>query len=342
MNVIPVWQMVFEAVAARSNEVIEISEIRRYIKSKYGDVHEGTINCQIIVCCVNRQSRINFFENLKPRIANGQYDFLYYVGRGKVRRYDPDIHGHWEIARADGKLKVRPLNETADFSVASYVVPTYVKAPRSVSRKATRTDIPRPSPEEVTNYLRKWDTLENYTAQESALNKLFWEFAPLNISLDDILLKVVTLNTFYSTNIKSVYTVARHIFDLRIDERMKSGDETLVDDISHVTMPGGKVRHEFSFATKYCSHHYADAYPIYDSYVEKLLFHFRDADGFAEFQDSELRIFPIFKQTIIQFREFYSLETFTLKEIDQYLWQFGKEKFPNNYGKSKNKNGVIT
>lgn len=335
LNKIPVWQMVFDAVKTRGSDVIDISEIRQYILTAYGDVNVGTINCQIIVCCVNRQSRVNYFENLKPRVANGQYDFLYYLGRGKVTLYAPELHGRWEIAQVDGKLKVRPFDGVADFPNATHVMQTVTTTPRSVSQRVKRTDIPRPSSDEVLRYLDKWDALENYTAQESALEKLFWTLAPQNASLDDVLLKVVTLNTFYSTNIKSVYTVARHILDLNIDTRLKAGDETLVDEIANVTMSSGKVRNEFSFATKYCSHHNADDYPIYDSYVDKLLRHFRDADGFAEFHNDELRVFPVFKRTILKLRDFYSLRTFSLKEIDQYLWQLGKEKFPNNYGQRK-------
>lgn len=316
--------MVLEAVTAIGDDVIEISEIRHYIKSKYGSVNEGTINCQIVVCCVNRQSRINYFENFKPRIANDQYDFLYHIGRGQVTLYNPEKHGRWEIAEVDGRLVVRRTDDNADIQPYSHA-----------RQKNKRIDIPRPSPNEVRHYLKKWDTLENYTAQESALNKLFREIVPKNSYLEDILIKVTTLNTFYSTNIKSVFTIARHIFNLNIDERLKSGDETLVDEIANVTMSNGKVRNEYSFATKYCSHHNDDAYPIYDSFVDKLLCYFRDVDGFSEFQKDELRKFSIFKRIILELRDFYSLEAFTLKQIDQYLWQLGKEKFPKNYGKRK-------
>ena len=338
MNVKPVWQMVLEAAKAIGSDIINISEIRHYILTRYSDVNIGTINCQIIVCCVNRQSRINYFENLKPRVANGQYDFLYYVDRGQVALYKPDIHGRWEIASVNGKLIVRQLDGNMDIKVSYNDVSVRTSIPSSVSQKIIRADIPRPSSKEVAYYLKRWDSLGHYTAQESALNKLFWQLAPANSLLDDVLLKVVALNTFYSTNIKSVFTVAHHIYNLKIDERLKSGDETLVEEIACVTMSNGKVRNEFSFATKYCSHHNADAYPIYDSYVEKLLCYLRDIDGFAEFHKDELRRFTIFKKVILKIREFYSLEAFTIKEIDKYLWQLGKEKFPKNYGKSQNKN----
>nr|DAW12033.1 MAG TPA: hypothetical protein [Microviridae sp.] len=31
------------------------------------------------------------------------------------------------------------------------------------------------------------------------------------------------------------------------------------------------------------------------------------------------------------FQRFYKLESYTVKEIDQYLWQLGKANFPKKY-----------
>ena len=336
MNKKPIWQMIHEAVSTIGSnvDIVEISEIRRYIQNNFGGVKDGTLNCQIAVCCVNRKSRIHYTENLKPRVANGQYDFLFYLGRGQVRMYNPDIDGIWEIAKVRDELKVQRVDGDANDIPMSELPVSVPRTPRS---KARRDDIPCPSCEQVKFYLDKWDSLENYTAQESALNKLFWKTSPLNSSLDDILVKVATLNDFYSTHIKSIFTVARHIFNLDIDERLHVGDESVVDEIANVTMSNGKVRNEFSFATKYCSHHRADFYPIYDSYVEKLLCYFRDVDGFAVFHKDDLRKFIIFKQAIADFQKFYSLESFTIKDIDKYLWQLGKESFPNKYYNPKHK-----
>jgi len=336
MNKKPIWQMIREAVSSIGGnvDVVETSDIRRYIQDNYGGVKDGTLNCQIAVCCVNRKSRIHYTENLKPRLANGQYDFLFYLGRGQVRLYNPEVDGIWEIAIISDSLTVRQLDG------APNDIPTiasFINVSRISHGKSRRDDVPHPSHEQVNLYLAKWDSLENYTAQESALNKLFWHTAPTNNSLDDILIKVATLNDFYSTHIKSIFTVARHILQLGIDEQLKFGDENIVDKIANVTMPNGKTRNEFSFATKYCSHHRADDYPIYDSYVDKLLCYFRDVDGFASFHRDDLRKFSIFKRTILEFRKFYSLENFTIKAIDKYLWQLGKECFPNKYYGQKSK-----
>lgn len=63
--------------------------------------------------------------------------------------------------------------------------------------------------------------MADYASQEAALDKLFFTFAPENTNIEDILLKVSTLNDFYSTNIFSVFPVAEHILSLNIDERLK-------------------------------------------------------------------------------------------------------------------------
>lgn len=159
--------------------------------------------------------------------------------------------------------------------------------------------------------------------------------------MEDVLVKVSTLNDFYSTNIFAAYKVAKHIIALNIDERLKSGDVTLVNDISKVEMDNGTIKNFYSFATKYCSHHKPLDFPIYDSFVDILLKYFRDADNFYEFSNEEIKDYTSFKNILVEFRRYYCLEQFNLKEIDKYLWQLGKEKFPKNYGKNKNKQNQI-
>lgn len=191
--------------------------------------------------------------------------------------------------------------------------------------------IPKPCIDEIEKYLRKWDNLENYTLQENALEKLFNRTYPQNIEIEDVLIKVSSLNDFYSTNIFSPFTVAKHIVALNIDSRLENSDVTLVNDIARVKMDTGNVINFYSFATKYCSHHKPYDYPIYDSYVDKVLRYYRDEDRFYNFKTLELKEFPVFKDILIVFRSFYGLEDYTLKDIDRYLWQLGKEKFPNKY-----------
>lgn len=107
MNTRPyVWQMVKEAVESLGGKAT-YSEIKDYIRNKYGEVKESTINCHIIVCTVNHPSRIYYPQNNKPRVSNSKYDFLFSIGRGEAVFYDPHKHGIWEIRKDEyGKLKV--------------------------------------------------------------------------------------------------------------------------------------------------------------------------------------------------------------------------------------------
>lgn len=331
MTKIPVWKMIYEAVSSIKCDTISMADIRKYIFNHYGAVNEGTINAQTLACCVNRQSRVSMPENQRPRIANDKYDFLYTVGRGTVTLYDPVKHGIWEIADDNGKLIVRQTDDS-NLPVVS-IGTSHVKHAVRITRR--RPDIERPNHESVQRYIQKWNGLENYKAQENALNKLFWEHCPQNSKLDDVLLKVASLNAFYSTNIYNVYAVANHIVSLGIDERLRQGDESLVMDIA--TGHGVKYRNNgkeisfYSFATKYCSRHRPEIYPIYDSFVEELLVYLKKTDNFADFQREDLKNSSTLRRVLLALQSFYSLESFTLKEIDQYLWQYGKEKFPKKY-----------
>lgn len=191
--------------------------------------------------------------------------------------------------------------------------------------------ISNPCKNEVEKYLHIWDESEKDIAKENALTELFCKY-PHNDDMTWVLIKAAVLNDFYGTNIYSVFEVAKNILRLNIDERLNAGDESLVDDIACVTMANGFKIRFYSFATKYCSHHQPEYFPIYDSYVEKILCHFRGLDNFAVFLNQDLRDYQTFKNVILQFRSFYGLDDYSVKQIDQYLWLLGKDKMPQ-YGK---------
>jgi hypothetical protein len=180
-------------------------------------------------------------------------------------------------------------------------------------------NIPHPSISEVETYLAKWETLENYAEQEKALATLFSRTYPHNECLDEVLVKVCALNTFYSTNIRGIYSVAKHIVSLHIDERLAKNDLQLVSDIAKITIKE-KSRTNFSFATKYCSFHKPDVYPIADSFGQKFLKYFMtEGTGWREY--------PQYVEIVKKFMETYGLGNFTFKQIDRYIWQAGREYF---------------
>ncbi|MDO8464843.1 MAG: hypothetical protein Q7S46_06270 [Gallionella sp.] len=185
----------------------------------------------------------------------------------------------------------------------------------------------------VSSYLREWEQserLENYRLQEQSLKLLFKQFCPTNGVLEQVLLKVSTLNDFYSTNIFDTYSVAKHIRKIDIDHRLKNGDLSLVNELALVKIRD-KNRNFYSFASKYCSHHFPDSFPIFDSYVEKMLMHYARADGFSSFRKDDLRNYDRFVKIIKEFQNHYGLGQFSLRQIDVFLWLAGKESFPPKY-----------
>lgn len=196
-----------------------------------------------------------------------------------------------------------------------------------------KKDLPKgyiPSVKDAEWFIIYWNELPSYSNQEKALDKLFMDICKRNDNLEDILIKCSSLNDFYSTNIFDIHTVAQHILSLRIDERLGKGDYSLVNDIAHVEV-NGKDHFFYSFATKYCSHHQPKRYAIYDNYVEKVLLSMNKRKHFANFKREELKDYETYMTVIESFKQQFGLMQYTIKQLDQYLWQLGKWYF-NQYG----------
>ncbi len=134
--------------------------------------------------------------------------------------------------------------------------------------------------------------------------------------------------------------MAKHIQKLGIDDALISGDPHIVNKIAvgH-GIHSSKTKKElnfYSFATKYCNWHNLEQYAIYDSFVEKILLAYKKQDNFTEFTKDGLRDFMTFKRVIQDFMCFYDLSSHNLKEIDKFLWIYGKEMFPSKYSKDNN------
>lgn len=191
-------------------------------------------------------------------------------------------------------------------------------------------NIPSPNKKIIEKYLVKWDNLEeHYIWQEKSLYKLFHEDYKNNTDLNEVLIKCSCLNDFYSTNIFSIFSVAKNIFNLKIDKRLNDNDPSLVNDIAHVKI-NGVDKTFYSFASKYCSHH-NDEFPIYDYFVDKMLIYFKNKDKFAKFKKDDLKDYIKFRNILIEFKKFYDIEEYSLRDIDKYLWIAGKEYFPKKY-----------
>jgi hypothetical protein len=167
---------------------------------------------------------------------------------------------------------------------------------------------------------------------DRALIELFTKY-PKNDDFDHVLLKVVTLNTLYSLMIRAygdhptVYDVARHIVGQKIDSDLDLCLPELVHRIS-IIEKGKKTFYHYSFATKYCSFHRPESYPIWDSRVDEYLGQLRNQgihmqDGFRQFKRKDLWNYPKFKKIVAEFRDHFGLQSFTFKQIDAFLFLEG-------------------
>jgi len=185
-----------------------------------------------------------------------------------------------------------------------------------------------PTNELVQKYVQKLYSNERYYLEDQAVAKLFQHF-PKNESVEDIILKISALNDLYGTNIFATYKMAKHIQKLKVDKYFDKKDLSVVGKIA--VGHGIGDRNFYSFATKYCSWHDKDTYPIYDTFVQRILTAYRKQDKFSQFVNSDLRNYKAFAKVISDFKQKYSLTQHNLKEIDKFLWAYGKEKFPSGY-----------
>lgn len=186
-------------------------------------------------------------------------------------------------------------------------------------------NIPIPSKIEVEKYLKQWRDNEVYSISQKGLNNLFETF-PLNNNLDKILVKVCTLDVIFSAQASRwFFEVSEHILNYDFDNKLKNDDIDVNDFANIYIKDKNKKRNFYSFASKYCSHHKPEEYPIYDSYVDDILWFFMKEE--LNNKRINLKNYKKFKDTLIKFRSKYELENYSLKEIDQYIWLLGKEHF---------------
>lgn len=148
---------------------------------------------------------------------------------------------------------------------------------------------------------------------------------------DDVLYKVLILDKLYSTQIVDPISIARGILNIKdIDNRLKIVDESLVEEIAKC----GNQRHEYSFATKYCSWS-NEGYVIYDNIIGHLLlsynkcYNFYKGDFYLDSKNKKrcsLSRYDDFLRVYRKFTRTYELDTSdgSYKKIDIFLWLYGK------------------
>lgn len=183
----------------------------------------------------------------------------------------------------------------------------------------------------VERYLTASNNDERFTISENALTSLLSNYSTNN-DINSIILKTTAINSLYSTNIYSVIEMAQHILRIEFDSKIKKMSTSIVDDIASghgiVNSKNGKEFRFYSFATKYCSWHCQTEYPIFDTYIEFVLKNYNHKNVYTS--DNNFKDYNNFKNTILLFRKKHSLEEFSLKQIDKFLWQLGKDYFKQN------------
>ncbi|WP_428742212.1 hypothetical protein [Tenacibaculum sp.] len=197
-------------------------------------------------------------------------------------------------------------------------------------------ELDKPTNKLLDIYIEKFNRDKRYKPADDAIVKLFKAF-PKNDNIEDILLKISVINDMYSTNILGTFKMAEHILEQNIDKGLKNGDAEVVHQIAKGhgirTKRNNTELNFYSFATKYCNWHNQESYAIYDSFVEKVLLAYKRKDKFSDFKTTDLKDFEMFRKIISDFLNYYGLTKHNLKQIDKFLWIYGKEKFPPNYRK---------
>lgn len=156
---------------------------------------------------------------------------------------------------------------------------------------------------------------------DNVVNKII-SLYPDNISFDEILIKVILINQIYNTNIFDVYQLSKDILNIGIDKYIAEGDTNLVYKIAN-SYKISRNKYCYSFATKYCNFH-NEVFPIYDSIVEEVLYQYMLKDRFSIFKKYELRDYNKFINVLVDFKKFYKLDNISYKDLDKFLWQYGK------------------
>jgi hypothetical protein len=190
-----------------------------------------------------------------------------------------------------------------------------------------------PTEELVRAACDEFDQDPDNRAIERSLAELFNRY-PANSDHAHVLLKAVALNTLYSTQIPlysntrpDLRDVAQHIHRNaeQIDSALAAGIPEIVDTIARLRVPGKRDYCYFSFASKYCSWHKPEFYPIYDSNVDRYVSRLKEDALFREFFNTgeERWRYAEFRRLIGILRERHGLNSCSFKQLDKFLYLQG-------------------
>src|SRR5688572_17339679 len=110
-------------------------------------------------------------------------------------------------------------------------------------------------------YLEIFANQEMYFVNDIKNLELFQKI-PSNNNVEDIRTKVSAINDSDIIKHTLQENVIAHIFNLKIDDKLKKGDLSLVESIA-TFQANGQSFHLLHFASVYCNFHKPDVFPIY-------------------------------------------------------------------------------
>ena len=145
-----------------------------------------------------------------------------------------------------------------------------------------------------------------------------------NTDLENVILKIAALNNHVVTQNNLELTIARHIISINPDPRLTNGDTSVVNELVPVD-----IRQEFqcySFATRYCSWHFPNLYPVYDELIEQTVSeYFKLSKGTVPDHDQFLE-YSTFSQLIDEFIKDLHIDLDYL-ELDKFNWLYADQFF---------------
>ena len=192
------------------------------------------------------------------------------------------------------------------------------------------------SKEIVDKYIKDFDEL--YEKKEKLLKELFEAKEGFN----NIFLRVVVLNDFYSTNLgrydnANVEEMAVHIYEgyknKDLDELISSDDyNKRIEAYDYISKVGEGFSRASSFASKYCNWCEPEKFPIMDSYAKGMIYcivHEYESLDKKNVTQTKIADYEFFCEQFEKVRSFINEKcnkTYSVKDVDKFLWSYGKEK----------------
>lgn len=170
-------------------------------------------------------------------------------------------------------------------------------------------------------------------AHSTIIDNIFTQYKKNVIAYNYV--KSAIIDYAYSTRVKHMDDLVLNITNIKnFDSLVNKGDPNLVNDMKKVALNNGEEINYLSFSSKYCYRYNPNEYPIYDSYVERVLrtyqkqFHFFDETGNHKITQKSLKDYVFYKEVVDAFISKYkTIGINSYAKFDRYLWTIGKENF---------------